>query len=120
MKTSDLMIGDWVKVYRHEDPVQVVLVDVDHIITSDEEDPVYDIDFEPIPITATLLDAYFPLCDVLAWWPHDNDNGEPDGFEIECPYESYYHVIDNIHYVHELQHILRLRGFTEEANKLKP
>lgn len=127
MNPIEFMIGDWVKVLRTGNQVQVVLVDLDCIITTDDERPAYEPDFEPIPITAEILSANgfekkenHSGCHYANYIEHSPVYAEQtigDQWEIDIYQNGKIEMC--VRYVHELQHILRLQGLTDFADQFK-
>lgn len=127
MRVTDLMVGDWV--YIHEPECKGHRIDaideLDGQVGADGE--VYDeCDIRPIPLTEEILmkngfekchddeapaeECYFfrLLNKQCGWFDID-----AFGLEEELGAEFTYHDI-NIHYVHQLQHLLRLCGIEKE------
>lgn len=128
MKCNELMVGDWV-VESHGFPMQVTSVGKDYLYADfkgNEGDVVEfdDKDYKPYPIL--LTDEFFKRNDFdkkilyriegSMIYEKDGSNGYtiaigmlkmPDG------------PLANVHYVHELQQLLRLGGYTELANNVK-
>lgn len=119
MKANELMIGDWVKdvspngvfFYKHIDHS-----DIDHCFYGRAT-------YAPIPLTAEILKKngfVFNCCGRRYWY---------EGFGLALDYgargkELYLRLLRinrhvHIHYVHELQHALRLCGMNELANNFK-
>ena len=81
-------------------------------------------DIKPIPITAEILEKngwYVPL--LKSWWEHPDIafwmKAYTDGtFELMIDEDSDISFC-TIHYVHELQHALRLCGLSELADNFK-
>ena len=117
MKAEELMLGDWVMLYDHPRKV-----DVDCI----EEDCN---ELKPIPLTAEILKKNgFTNCETTEltrelgnelWYPgEDNYISDPD-LMINLGKHSFLvrfagSIVWNLHYVHELQHFLRLVDYDKE------
>lgn len=127
MKCKELMVGDWIA-DECGIPMQVISVGY----TYADAENVYDHDWvefedkecEPCPIL--LTDEFFKRNnfdeDVLYWIKggsiHDVDG--KDGYLIAIRmYDPPTGPCANVHYVHELQQLLRLGGYTELANNVK-
>lgn len=133
MKTTDLQIGDYVRLKRTKEIVWVFEIDGDRNVINNEPDGYCSEknigvdDVEPIPLTPEMLERNgFELRDSFFYHridekPHHYDfklkNGgvfTSEGYTLEC---GIYHL--TIRYVHELQHALRLCGLNELADNLK-
>lgn len=128
MKCNELMVGDWISHVRGL-PMQVMSVGINYLYADFEgnEGDLMEFDdniYEPCPIL--LTDEFFKRNnfdeDVLYWIKggsiHDVDG--KDGYLIEIRmYEPSTGPISNVHYVHELQQLLRLGGYAELANNVK-
>lgn len=124
MKANELMIGDCVRHKRTKEVIYIFEIDDDRNVINNEPDGYcseknIDIDdVEPIPLTPEILEKngfkYNPFstgfyecktedgniaCTMSNWWSfYVNDNIIPNRF----------------HYVHELQHALKLCGIEKE------
>lgn len=125
ISAKDLMIGDWVKLSKGNwsENRQVELTDIEMIVES-----VYLA--EPIPLTAKILEKNgFGIqeqggnrIDVWTGCGPDAegdieiefDNGVPRHLKIDAAYKGEYYTSNNIHFIHELQHALRLCGIEKE------
>lgn len=123
MKVTELMVGDWV--YIHEPECKGHRIDsideLDGQVGADGE--VYDeCDIRPIPLTEDILvkngwdfrDRQYAIeCE-------EDEQGivelsrDKDGYYWSINWDEY--QIIRIHYVHELQHILRLCGIDKEIS----
>lgn len=127
MKCNELMVGDWIADALGI-PMQVISVGYTYAYA----ETVYDYDgveledkeCKPCPIL--LTDEFFKRNnfdeDVLYWIKggsiHDVDG--KDGYLIAIRrYDPPTGPCANVHYVHELQQLLRLGGYTELANNVK-
>lgn len=128
MKCNELMVGDWI-VESHGFPMQVTSVGKDYLYADfkgNEGDAVEFEDKECKPCPILLTDEFFEKNNfdknILCWtegsmiYEKDGSNGYiisigmfklPDG------------PLADVHYVHELQQLLRLGGYTELANNVK-
>lgn len=128
MKCNELMVGDWIA-DEHGFPMQVTTVGKDYLYADFEgnEGDVFefdDKDSKPYPIL--LTDEFFKRNDfdedALYWTEgrdiHDIDgkNGYLIGVRLFNPPTG---PSSSVHYVHELQQLLRLGGFTDLANNVK-
>lgn len=128
MKCNELMVGDWIA-NEHGFPMQITSVGKNYLYADFEgnEGDVLEFDdnlFTPCPIL--LTDEFFEKNDfdknILCWtegsmiYEKDGSNGYiiaigmfklPDG------------PLADVHYVHELQQLLRLGGYTELANNVE-
>lgn len=123
MKCNELMVGDWVADALGI-PMQVISVGYTYAYAENVYD--YDwVEFEdkeckPYPIL--LTDDFFEKNDfdkkILHWskgsiiYEKDGSNGYNIAIGMFGP-------CANVHYVHELQQILRLGGYAELANNVK-
>lgn len=128
MKFNELMVGDWIA-DKHGFHMQVTAVGKDFLYADfegNEGDVVVfdDKSFKPYPIL--LTDEFFERNnfdeDVLYWIKggsiHDVDG--KDGYLIAIRmYDPSTGPCANVHYVHELQQLLRLGGYAELANNVK-
>ena len=132
MKTTELMIGDWVLAqFINGDRyarISCIAIDCAVVSVGDRE---YEHDFDavlPIPITEEMLKANGFENETADFWklrvddkPHHysfrlNKGGVfgNEGYNMNC---NIYTI--TISYVHELQHALRLCGLNELANNFK-
>ena len=123
MKANELMIGDWVKMYNGKDEYlddTRVDINVFYIICQDGQNVLR---LEPIPITAEILERNgFKKCNGCDQWTLY----EPSLYCILWSADESYLEITHytsltgefkrmgIHYVHELQHALRLCSIEHE------
>lgn len=122
MKVSDLMIGDWVAAKGIDKPFRVVYITYSAMKeqlcifgkTSDgiRVGPFLSKEIQPIPLTREILHHNVPDPDMMAWWEVPS---EDNYFHFEYSGDEYdFEVGINIHYVHELQHAIRLCGIDKE------
>lgn len=129
MKCNELMVGDWIA-DEHGFHMQVTAVGNDYLYADFEgnEGDVVEFDdksFNPYPIL--LTDEFFKKNDfdknILCW-------SEGAAICNKDRIDGYYIIAislfnpptgpsANVHYVHELQQLLRLGGYTELANNVK-
>lgn len=127
MKCKELMIGDWITDERGI-PMQVISVGYTYAYAENVYDYDWvefeDKDIKPCPIL--LTDEFFKRNnfdeDVLYWIKggsiHDVDG--KDGYLIAIRmYDPPIGPCANVHYVHELQQLLRLGGYSELANNVE-
>lgn len=128
MKCNELMVGDWIA-DEHGFPMQVTSVGKDYLYADfeDNEGDVFefdDKDCDPYPIL--LTDEFFEKNDFdknILYLYRGNfftkiigDNGYHVGIRLYDPSSG---RGANVHYVHELQQLLRFSGYTELANNVK-
>lgn len=128
MKCNELMVGDWIaEIYGL--PMQVVSVGKDYLYADFEgnEGNVVKFDdksYKPYPIV--LEDEFFEINDfderilyhrkgTIVHAKSGNNGYDITIGMFDAPFASDV----NVHYVHELQQLLRLGGFTELANNVK-
>lgn len=108
MKTTDFMVGDWLRTSRGIAKV----IAVDKIgLTFNIDGGYFDIDrddeeewFEALPLTEEILQKNFPTPEEIVWWPLKDGS-----FRVEMQDDTHL-IIGKYNYVHELQHALRLFG----------
>lgn len=125
MKCNELMVGDWIA-DEHGFPMQVTTVGKDYLY-ADFEDNEGDViafdnkDCKPYPML--LVDEFFERnnfdVDVLVWTEESNVHvvDGKKGYIIAIKLSNI--PISKVYYVHELQQLLRLGGYTEIANNVK-
>lgn len=128
MKCKELMVGDWIA-DKHRFHMQVTAVGKDFLnadFEGNEGDVVVFDDKECKPCPILLTDEFFKRNnfdeDVLYWIKggsiHDVDG--KDGYLIAIRmYDPPIGPCANVHYVHELQQLLRLGGYSELANNVE-
>lgn len=128
MKCNELMVGDWVA-DDHGFPVQVVSVGQNYLYANYEGSGFTIVEFNDMdnklyPIL--LTDEFFEKNDFnkkILYWSKGNFLTEIDGnngYNISIKFFPPPSGPDaNVHYVHELQQLLRLGGYTEIANNVK-
>lgn len=129
MKCNELMIGDWI---ADEDgiPMQVISVGYTYAYAERNDENDYDwVEFEdkeckPCPIL--LTDEFFRRNDFdkkILYWSEGGIIYEKDGsngYNITIRmFDAPFGPSANVHYVHELQQLLRLGGYTELANNVE-
>lgn len=119
LHAEDLMIGDWVCFdgdTEHTNPVQIDGISTEEACVDGDW---YDV-WEPIPITAEILEKNFPMQNPLTkskwvkWCDFEDKNGFY--FEIDTPDNQCDGPILNMDfkYVHQLQHALNLLGIEKQ------
>lgn len=120
------MVGDWIA-DEHGFPMQVTAIDKDYLYFEDKEGYLSEFDnkeHKPYPIL--LTDEFFKKNDfdkkILHWseggiiYEKDGSNGYNIAIRM---FDAPFGPSANVHYVHELQQLLRLGGYTELANNMK-
>lgn len=124
MKCNELMVGDWIA-DEYGFPMQVTTVGKDYLYADfeDNEGDVFEFDDKDCkPYPMLLVDEFFERnnfdVDILAWTEGSlRGKGTKDGYIIAMRSSNL--PISKVYYVHELQQILRLGGYTELANNVK-
>lgn len=122
MKISDLMLGDWVAAKGIDKPFRVLYITYSAMKeqlcifgkTSDgiRVGPFLSKEIQPIPLTREILHHNIQDPDMAAWW---EVSSEDNYFHFEYSGDEYdFEVGINIHYVHELQHALKLCNIDKE------
>ena len=129
MKCNELMVGDWIA-DKHGFHMQVTAVGNDYLYADFEgnEGDVVEFDdksFNPYPIL--LTDEFFKKNDFdknILYWSEGGAICNKD--RIDGSYIIAISLFNpptgpsaNVHYVHELQQLLRLGGYTELANNVE-
>lgn len=117
LSCKDLMVGDWVRIKITQHNTEVTNIDANSIYTEAAFPIRYD-EIEPIPLTDAILKVngfeyhhknfaalshVHPFQLKMVEWPDENGIGS---WMIGGLFK--------IHYVHQLQHALRLCGITRE------
>ena len=128
MKCNELMVGDWIADALGF-PVQVVSVGNDYLYAKYESSEYAIVEFNDMdnklyPIL--LTDEFFEKNDfdkkILHWseggiiYEKDGSNGYNIAIRM---FDAPFGPRANVHYVHELQQLLRLGGYTELANSVE-
>ena len=129
MKCNELMVGDWIA-DEHGFNMQVTAVGNDYLYADFEgnEGDVVEFDdksFKPYPIL--LTDEFFKKNDFdknILYWSEGGaicNKDRIDGYYIIAIslFNPPTGPSANVHYVHELQQLLRLGGYAELANNVK-
>lgn len=129
MKCNELMVGDWIA-DKHGFHMQVTAVGNDYLYADFEgnEGDVVEFDdksFKPYPIL--LTDEFFKKNDFdknILYWSEGGaicNKDRIDGYYIIAIslFNPPTGPSANVHYVHELQQLLRLGGYTELANNVE-
>lgn len=129
MKCNELMVGDWIADARGI-PMQVISVGYTYAYAERNDENDYDWeefeDKECKPCPILLTDEFFKKNDfdkkILHWseggiiYEKDGSNGYNIAIRM---FDAPFGPGANVHYVHELQQLLRLGGYTELANDVK-
>lgn len=128
MKCNELMVGDWIA-DEHGVLMQVVSVGNDYLYADfegNEGDVVEFDDKDYKPYHIALTDEFFKRNNfdmkILHWskgrmiFDKDGSNGYNIAIRM---FDPPFGPSANVHYVHELQQLLRLGGYTELANNVK-
>ena len=129
MKCNELMVGDWVA-DALEIPMQVISVGYTYAYAERNDENDYDWeefeDKECKPCPILLTDEFFKRNDfdkkILNWseggiiYEKDGSNGYNIAIRM---FDAPFGPGANVHYVHELQQLLRLGGYTELANSVE-
>ena len=136
MKLNELMIGDWVHNSYTNENYRIWPQFFSQIHHQDKEDKndLEDFNIFPVPLTKEiLLKNYFKIQDqgggwYDVWTGYGEDNEDDIEIEfrddgrihvtIDAPGKGYYFTTWNIHYVHQLQHILRECSFERELENM--
>lgn len=129
MKCNELMVGDWVADALGI-PMQVISVGYTYAYAERNDENDYDWeefeDKECKPCPILLTDEFFKRNDfdkkILHWseggiiYEKDGSNGYNIAIRM---FDAPFGPSANVHYVHELQQLLRLGGYTELANSVE-
>lgn len=129
MKCNELMVGDWIADALGI-PMQVISVGYTYAYAERNDENDYDWeefeDKECKPCPILLTDEFFKKNDfdkkILHWseggiiYEKDGSNGYNIAIRM---FDAPFGPGANVHYVHELQQLLRLGGYTELANDVK-
>lgn len=129
MKCNELMVGDWIADALGI-PMQVISVGYTYAYAERNDENDYDWeefeDKECKPCPILLTDEFFKRNDfdkkILHWseggiiYEKDGSNGYNIAIRM---FDAPFGPRANVHYVHELQQLLRLGGYTELANDVK-
>lgn len=129
MKCKELMVGDWIADALGI-PMQVISVGYTYAYAERNDENDYDWeefeDKECKPCPILLTDEFFKKNDfdkkILHWseggiiYEKDGSNGYNIAIRM---FDAPFGPGANVHYVHELQQLLRLGGYTELANDVK-
>lgn len=124
MKCNELMVGDWIA-DEHGFPMQVVSVGNDYLYADfegNEGDVVEFDDKDYKPYHIALTDEFFEKNNFdkkILHWSEGSIIYEKDGSNGYNIAIGMFGPCANVHYVHELQQLLRLGGYTELANNVK-
>ena len=129
MKCNELMVGDWIADALGI-PMQVISVGYTYAYAERNDENDYDWeefeDKECKPCPILLTDEFFKKNDfdkkILHWseggiiYEKDGSNGYNIAIRM---FDAPFGPGANVHYVHELQQLLRLGGYTELANSVE-
>lgn len=129
MKCKELMVGDWIADALGI-PMQVISVGYTYAYAERNDENDYDWeefeDKECKPCPILLTDEFFKKNDfdkkILHWseggiiYEKDGSNGYNIAIRM---FDAPFGPRANVHYVHELQQLLRLGGYTEIANNVE-
>lgn len=129
MKCNELMVGDWIADALGI-PMQVISVGYTYAYAERNDENDYDWeefeDKECKPCPILLTDEFFKKNDfdkkILHWseggiiYEKDGSNGYNIAIRM---FDAPFGPRANVHYVHELQQLLRLGGYTEIANNVE-
>lgn len=114
MKVTELMIKDWV----HSSFFGITQIKAikeyegfGWIVTTTNENWKSDTSLTPIPLTPEILWKNCESPDIVEWYPEHPTTA----YHIHIE-QGYITIDGSIHYVHELQHALRLCGLKELAD----
>lgn len=132
MRHGDLQIGDYVIVHDYgrfhewKHDMVMVVTSIDFSVVGcaglDEHNVMQHSTFllsqiEPIPITIEFLKKNFPEYEEgyeIGWWHKDDCGDESKGFMVEFRNDNIEILMRNVHYVHEVQHIVKMGGLQKE------
>lgn len=111
LKVTDLMVGDWCYIKDYPMSAQPMQVKKEHFVRSLVE-------FEPIPLTPEILEkngfyrSEIPTRDEIGHYYHRKT--APSSIFVSMSFEDGRDFGNEIKYVHQLQHTLRLCGIDKE------
>lgn len=114
MKTTELMIGNWVKINYKDKNVKVTDIH-DGLIDTTSVSPLMEDEFKPIPLTGEILEKNgfkyndLPFFQYFEQWGLQLYRGG-NGFRINCGINVSL-IIDS---VHQLQQVIKLCGIEKE------
>lgn len=117
MKTTELMIGDWVQIQYRDKRVKVTDI-YDGKIYTTAISPLMEDEFAPIPLIPEILEKNGLALDRMGNYFPEDKRYDLEISEIEG--DIYWTVcwgdygVLRLRYVHELQHALRLCGIEKE------
>ena len=139
MKVTELQIGDYIRINRTKEIVWVFEIDGDRNVINNESDGycseknINIDDIEPIPITPEILrkSGFILKSDGWLWCEEEGIDEKNYIFiqfrkgcgDVRLVELNFVNKVlakyEHIHYIHELQHALRLCGLSELADNLK-
>ena len=109
IRTKDLMINDWVILHDPDTDkkefITITFSDLGNIIMNW---------IEPIKLTNEIMEKNFPDYEKgyeIGWWPNTDGSMHIEYLDGKCEI-----VIIEMHYLHELQHLLKLVGSEKVIN----
>lgn len=106
MKTTELMLNNWVKISANNTPIKVAAIHEKEIgyYIQNELKWINIEDIEPIPLTPSILEKYnIHYQSEIPWWQYEKDAyGIGDRYEINLSNETTFYL----EYVHDLQNII--------------
>lgn len=124
LKISDLSVGDWVrwKIYDKTYDAQVTGV-TDRRIYGLHDGIEYSMlltQIYPIPITAEILEKNGFESSSSCWTIYKDTGGNIEIWEDEKKWylsvNSVEYILCDLHWVHQIQHLMRVWGFDKEIN----
>lgn len=133
LKISDLSVGDWVKINDKPRKVSVIADTWDGksealvgYLRHEWPNGYKEVNYksievvEPIPITAEILEKN-GFKKSSNYWTAYHDNGDyveiyNDGDEWDLSVNSVEYILCPLHWVHQIQHLLRVWGIDKEIN----
>lgn len=115
LQPKDLMIGDWVRRKYSRLILKVCAIEPPYIRAEDEGGQFHEDGIMPIPLTVEIMEKN--------GWEHCYDMWYSDeGVQLMTGYDGknrlWWYISDNpvvpINFVHELQHIFRIKGIEKE------
>ena len=119
MRTTDLMIGDWIEINHNSRKVKVTAV-FNNLIDTTSVSPIMGDEVSPIFLTHEMLRANgFEIHNEVNGYILPTSKAHAFKLSWDKMFCDLYWNAARIRYVHELQHALRLCGLTELADNFK-